>query len=185
MRTFLIIILTGICSISVHAQTLYTANLDFYAGTWKYENVQTGEEFVLKLRRTSIVVPYYNNSIRECLVGAYTYKKNGKIVMDCMDKFSLNLDPVNDMPVYATNAGNDPTYLTPNTLWAFVTDFGKFNPKGEVKRTTKNELWVVSDVSPNKLRWVLKNNDGETETHLLFPEDFSIPTDIILTKQSE
>ena len=87
------------------------------------------------------------------------------------------------MPVYATNAKINPTWVDPNKLWMFVTDFDKFSPNGNVKRTGSNELLLVSGTSPNKIRWILKNDEGECEASELPPYEFSIPTDIILTKQ--
>ena len=171
MKTFLIIILVSVFSINLQAQ--HTANLDFYVGTWKYENQQTGEEFVLKLRKTVKYSDY-------CVVGAYTYKKNGQIVTDCMDKFSLNLDK---MPVFATNSQIIPDQVDPNKLRMFVSDFGKFCPNGDVKETLSNELLIISNATPNKIRWLLKNDRGPVLEDEAPPEEFSIPVDIILTRQ--
>jgi len=173
MKTLVIVIFTSIFSVNLQAQ--HTANLDFYAGTWKYENQQTGEEFILKLRKT-----FSSFLSTECVVGAYTYKKNGQIVTDCMDKFSLNL---NIMPVFATNSYIDTVLVNPNRLYMFVTDYGKFCPNGDKKRTSSNELLLVSSATPNKIRWILKNDEGEGLTDELPPEEFSIPEDMILTKQ--
>ena len=173
MRTFFIIILAGIFSVNAFAQN--TANIDFYVGTWKYTNAQTGEEFTLQLRKTF-------NSYISCwsVVGAYTYKKNGQIITDCMNQYSLNLDV---MPVYATNSSQTPSLVNPNKLWMFVTDYGKFCPNGENKRTYSNRLEIVSGGTPNKIRWVLENEEGDYLASEAPPNDFSIPTDIILTKQ--
>ena len=176
MKDLVILVLTGIFSINLYAQ--HTENLDFYVGTWKYENQQTGEEFVLKLRKTSYVL--HNNVSPECVVGAYTYKKNGQIVTDCMDKFSLNL---NIMPVFATNSSQSSSSVNPNRLYMYVTDYGKFCPNGDTKRTRSNELLLESNASPNKIRWILKNDRGPVLADEAPPEEFSIPVDIILTKQ--
>jgi len=178
MKTLGILILVGIAAFDMYAQQpSYTANLDFYVGTWKYENEQTGEVFVLKLRKTV-------NRSRECVVGAYTYKKNEQIVLDCMDQFSSTQKSPISMPVYATNSSITQNLVNPNKLRMFIIDFGKFCPNGDTKRTSSNELLLVSNAFPNKIRWILKN-DRETSTVIeeIPPIEFSIPTDIILTKQ--
>ena len=181
MKIVAFLILTGFSIISLQAQRpVYTANLDFYAGTWKYENQQTGEEFVLKLRKTSFVD---QNVTRECVVGAYTYKKNGLIVVDCMNQFSSTQTSPRNMPVYANNGSLYQDKVNPNELRMFVTDFGKFAPNGDTKRTRINELLLVSNASPNKIRWILKDDGGAFEANELPPNGFSIPEDMILIKQ--
>jgi len=177
MKAVIILFLAGI-SFSLQAQ--HTANLDFYAGTWTYVNTQTGEEFVLKLRKT-----IEHRGSRECLVGAYTYKKNGKIVTDCMEQFSKT-QSVYTMPILASNSSKNPSDVNPNWLWMFVDDYGKFCPNGAVKSTTSNSLEIVSSVSPQKIRWILKNDVGDEYLEDEAPPmEFSIPVDMILTKQPE
>ena len=175
MKTFLTIILAGLFAVNVFAQ--HTANIDFYVGTWKYTNAQTGEEFTLQLRKS------FNSVIScWCVVGAYTYKKNGTIITDCMNMYLLQIKE-NEMPVYATNSRNDPTWVNPNRLDMYVTDYGKFCPNGTNKRSRSNTLELVSSGTPNKVRWILKNDEGDYIASEAPPNDFSIPTDIILTKQ--
>jgi len=135
---------------------------------------------VLQLRKTSMLRKGVSH---ECVVGAYTYKKNGQIVTDCMDQFASTEDPIG-MPVFATNSNMNPSMSNPNKLRMFVTDFGKFSPNGKVKRISdNNELLLVSGAAPNKIRWILRNDGGGYLPGEMPPEEFSIPTDIILTKQ--
>ena len=125
-----------------------TTNLDFYAGTWKYTNSSTNEEFTLKLR-VSNYSSYFNNILYEngCLVGAYEYKHNGTIVANCMDKYNLDSLAIL-MPVYATNAAVN-TNPNPNELYMFVIDYG-------VNKTTfSNSLTIVSATNPKQIRWIL------------------------------
>jgi len=186
MKTFLITALIGIWSFNLYAQntlpqyTSYTANIDFYVGTWRYENPQTGEEFILRLRKTSRIIPLGTNAT-EYVVGAYTYKKHGQIVTDCMNKFDQNL-PVLDMPVCATNSSTDPSSIDPNKLRMYVSDFGKFAPNGDVKWTGSNELSIVSSTTPNQIHWILRNDRGPVLEDEMPPFEFSIPTDMILTR---
>jgi hypothetical protein len=89
------------------------------------------------------------------------------------------------MPVYATNAFIDPSYVDPDRLRMNVVDYGKFSPNGMAKRTGSNELLLVSDAVPHKIRWILRNDRGggfESEDEIP-PLEFSIPTDMILTRQ--
>jgi len=181
MRTFFTIAITTVMALfstSLYAQ--HTANIDFYEGTWKYTNSQTGEEFTLQLRKAF-------NSVTSswCVVGAYTYKKNGTIVTDCMNKYLLPIKE-NEMPVYATNSSSNPNNVNPNRLGMFIVDYGRFSPNGTPKSTLDNVLEIVSSTTPYKIRWKIQNSEGEQvyfSTTEIPPSDFSIPTDIVLTKQ--
>ena len=198
MKTFLIIVLTGIWTLNLHAQssipkrTVYSANLDFFVGTWRYENPQTGEEFILRLRKTSDHGSHTVNA-RELVVGTYTYKKNGQIITDCMDKFDSDIH-ILMMPIRATNSTPNPATLDSNRLRMSVRDYGKRAPNGDVKSShDNNELLIVSTSSPNQIRWTLREDRGqrfyifleEGEEEPLSPVPsvgFSIPTDMILTR---
>jgi hypothetical protein len=184
MKTLKTLILASVITAQLYAQQpkpIYTANLDFYTGTWLYENTKTGEEFILKLRKVSEVTQGYPH---ESIVGVYTYKINGYIVTNCMDKFdSTQIRPVS-MPVYVTNASWFQHAPDPNKLRMFVTDFNKLAINGHHKRTLSNELLLVSSGTPNQIHWILKNDSGEIFADEATPIEFSIPTDIILTRQS-
>ena len=189
MRTFLII---AASFFFVNLQAQHSANLDFFVGTWKYENPQTGEEFILKLRKTSILLTHFTVET-DLVVGAYTYKKNGQIVTDCMDKFDSDIH-VFMMPIDATNASINPAWVDPNRLRMVVRDYGKRAPNGDVKTSrNENELSVVSASHPNQIRWILREDrgqrfyifleEGEEEPLCPIPPlGFSIPTDMVLTR---
>ncbi|MCL2416457.1 MAG: hypothetical protein FWD02_00790 [Bacteroidales bacterium] len=194
MKTFLIIALVGIGSLSLYAQqpaprTSYSTNLDFFVGTWRYENPQTGEEFTLRLRKTSYhLMPTHIINATDYVVGAYTFKRNGQIVTDCMDKFNSDRSAL-AMPVSATNATFSPCRVNPNRLGMRVRDYGKRAPNGSVKTSGDgSELLIVSATEPHQIRWILREErgpiflfDGEGEDGI-HPDGFSIPTDIILTR---
>jgi len=179
MKTLITIILASVCSLSLYAQ--HTANLDFFVGTWRYENPQTGEEFILKLRKTSHLLTPSDAFATEYVVGAYTYKKSGQTIIDCMDKFDQNLH-IHTMPIRATNSVINQSWVNPNRLRMSVFDYGKFAPNGDAKRTGSNELLIVSSITPNQIRWILKNDRGPVLEEEAAPLEFSIPTDIILTR---
>ena len=150
----------------------YSANLDFYVGTWVYSDPSIGEEFTVKLRKT-----YRNDKygINHCLVGAYTYKKDGQILSDCMAKFNDQVDALY-MPIYATNSVLRQSLVNPNRLYMYLEDF-------VMRKTTfSNEIEIISSTNPKQIHWILRNDEGEYETKDLPPDEFSIPTDVILTK---
>ena len=151
----------------------YTANLEFYVGTWRYTNASTGEEFTIQLRKTSRI--HAEDGTIDCLVGAYTYKKNGQIIVDCINQYNSQIDPL-DMPIYATNSTSEASYVKPDRLYMNVIDIGKN------KTTYSNEILIISGTDPKKIRWILRNDEGEYETQDLPPTEFSIPTDIVLSK---
>ena len=169
-RIILLIAVMAVCSLA-DAQN-YSANLDFYVGTWVYSDPSIGEEFTVKLRKT-----YRNDKygINHCLVGAYTYKKDGQIVSDCMVKFNDQVDALY-MPIYATNSVLRQSLVNPNRLYMYLEDF-------VMRKTTfSNEIEIISSTNPKQIHWILRNDEGEYETKDLPPDEFSIPTDVILTK---
>ena len=101
-----------------------------------------------------------------------------------MEQFSSTQTRHVSMPVFATNSHVNPSLVDPNKLRMSVIDFGKFLPNGKNKNTGSNELLLVSNASPNKIRWILKNDrGGELLEDEVPPDEFSIPTDIILIRQ--
>ena len=181
MKTLTTIVLAVFFAINLQAQ--HTANIDFFVGTWRYENPQTGEEFILKLRKISHLLMPSDPFPTEYVVGAYTFKRNGQIVTDCMDKFDSDVHPVR-----ATNSTLRPSTVNPNRLRMSVSDYGKRAPNGSVKTTgDNNELLIVSATEPHQIRWILREDRGvraifEGEEDGIHPLGFSIPTDIILTR---
>jgi len=171
-KAFIIISIVFMSVITANAQS-YTANLEFYVGTWRYTNASTGDEFTIQLRKTSRVHVKYGTI--NCLVGAYTYKKYGQIIVDCINQYNSQIDPL-DMPIYATNSAFEASDVKPNRLYMYVIDIGKN------KTTFSNEILIISGTDPKKIRWILRNDEGEYETQDLPPTEFSIPTDIALTK---
>ncbi len=149
-------------------------NLDFFVGTWRYENKQTNETFLLRLRKTSyIVYDTIRDTVIESVVGAYTYtKKRGVDYMSMF--FDTSRKPVS-MAVYATNHSNDKNAVNPDKLRMKVSHARK--EKG-VAHTYNNELSIVSKDTPNQIRWRLNEDDKK----VLEDSFLALPMDIILTK---
>ena len=185
MKNLIILIATLVFTSQARAQTQQlepsnAMNLDFFVGTWKYENDQISETFTLRLRK---VCDTSNNVIYEAVAGAYTHFRLDRRGVNCMNEFfSTSKSPVS-MPVYATNDASDRNAVNPNKLRMFVTDYGLYAPNGDAKRVYNCELSIVSKDSPQQIRWILKDDlGGLMLTEEVPPPGFTLPTDIILTK---
>ena len=179
MKTLFLSIATLLFSITGYAQINF-ANLDFFVGTWKYEDSVTGDELTVKFKRSHYLSP--RNEIIYCIVCAYTYKKYGSVVTDCMNKFDAPLEP-HAMPIYASNTS---THLNLNELgwlYMFFDDYGRFSPNGTMKRTHNNQLVVLSRYSPYQIQWTLEDQGGFFTADEMPPDDFSVPANVVLTKQ--
>lgn len=72
--------------------------LDHYVGTWKYENANTKETFVVKLKK--VIRPEKPMlPSRECIVGTYSYIKDGVVILDNMDKFNMTWTDIYTWPI--------------------------------------------------------------------------------------
>ena len=167
---------------SMHGQSIeqwYSTNLDFYVGTWRYTNTPTNEEFTIKLRKS--VYTAYN--IREdCVVGAYTYKRNGVVVLDNMNEYTKDRSMGVHVPIFASNASETASLSNPNRLRSEVEDYGILWPDSKLPKSGQGIITIVSTVNPKKIRWELKDGEGPRIVGHHPPMGFSIPTDIILTK---
>jgi len=95
--------------------------------------------------------------------------------VDCINQYNSQVDALH-MPIYATNRTFAASDVNPDRLYMYVIDIGKN------KTTFSNEILIISGTDPKKIRWILRNDEGEYETQDLPPTEFSIPTDIVLTK---
>ena len=73
-----------LCGLSANAQKSmsFTDSLKMYEGTWKYENTQNAEIFIIKLVMYSSLKDgktYYD------YLGTYSYRKNGKEVFNVLN----------------------------------------------------------------------------------------------------
>ena len=180
MKKMIIMLSLILVSSGIQSQG-YTANLDFFAGTWQYINKATNEEFTLKLRKSVYINPLDKYQDEEaCLVGVYTYKVNGIIVTNTMDEFGSDIHALK-MPVIATNFVRNISKLDSQKLWL------TFNDRKYNKNTLSSSLEIASN-SPAKIRWTLTEDEGEevySPGETIKPNGFSVPVNMILTKVSE
>ena len=185
MKNLIILIATLVFTSQARAQTQQlepsnAMNLDFFVGTWKYENDQISETFTLRLRKVRDTI---HTTIIEGVAGAYTHFRMDRRGANCMDQFFLPSKSPSSMPVYATNDASDKNAVNPDKLRMRVTDYGLHASNGDAKRVYNCELSIVSKDSPQQIRWILKDDlGGLMLTEEVPPPGFTLPTDIILTK---
>ena len=148
---------------------LFTENLDAYVGTWEYKNPNI--VFRVFLRKGIKVT---DRSFGECLVGDYFYQLNG-VVLDAYDESKvpaeLNVRNWQRVVVLASNGGFRREYINANELYMFLTD----------KRLKKRSMSCkITLLSPTQIRWYVENDEGPVDMD--FIHEFSIPTDLVLTK---
>lgn len=156
------------------ASAQYTANLDYFAGTWKYENTATGEEFILKLKRGD------EPGSGSYLVGAYLYKKNNIVVIDCLNHYYKNYANKFEYPVYATNKARNPSWVNPNLLYMFFSD-SLLNYRSR-NSALSIENFIYKGSGPRKMEIFLRTADG-VFANKLPPDKLTPPEYMVLTKE--
>jgi len=176
MKKILIVILFCFSITYISAQP---ANLDWYVGTWKYENTSTGEELIIKLKKSQEVVPpTFGGGIEECLVGVYRYKKNNLILADKLDLFNENLVPFGCPGTISI--GRDISHLM-----LCIKDYTITNGRGKYKTISIPSTVVYNTSSPKTIKWKLVVEEQEYfyyEQIDRFPEGTNLPIEIVLTK---
>jgi len=176
---FTLLLLSSNTTYGQSIERRHGANLDFYVGTWRYTNTTTKEEFTIKLRKS--VYTAYNIS-KDCVVGTYTYKKNGVVVLDNMSEFLIDKSVGLPAPIYASNAKGTISESNPNRLTASIQDYGILWPGSTLPKSGQGVITIVSTGNPKKIHWALKDSEGIVIIDHTPPPGFSIPTDMILTK---
>ena len=177
---FTLLLLSSNTTYGQNMRQWYSTNLDFYVGTWRYTNTTTKEEFTIKLRKSVYIT--MTNIKWDCVVGAYTYKKNGVVVLDNMNKYMNDRSIGNPVPIYATNSRETAAELNPNELEASIQDYGILWPGSALPKSGRGVITIVSTGNPKKIHWELKDSEGIVIIDHTPPPGFSIPTDMILTK---
>lgn len=156
------------------ASAQYTANLDYFAGTWKYENAGTGEEFILKLKMGN------ESGTGSYLVGAYSYKKNNIVVIDCLHHYYINYTDKFDYPVYATNQSHSQSLVNPNLLFMFFYD--SLLNYHSTNSALSIENFIYTGSGPKKMEIYLRTADG-VFANKLPPDKLTPPEYMVLTKE--
>ena len=177
MKKILILIIST--SFNVNFLFAQNINLDWYVGTWKYENTSTGEELIIKLKRSQFIeLPIFGSGIVDCLVGVYRYKANNQTIVDKLDLFNLDLEPY-DCPI--TLSSRKSTLL----LSLSIIDYSITNGRGKFKSINVPSTVVYNSSSPKTIKWKLVIEEQEYFYYAQidrFPEGTNLPIEIILTK---
>ena len=153
----------------------YGNNLDKFRGTWVYQNNDTVFKIRIQERGRVILYSPYTTRISYCLFGGYSLQVNG-----IMEENNIGEVP----ETWTSDDAKRPEHLT-----IIVRSFRKddkeiFSDEAyleffdqKIKHDggtgiTSNDL-TIQLLSPTKLRWRLYD----------FYEKFSVPTDIIMTKE--
>lgn len=158
-----------------------SVSLEWYVGTWKYENIQTGDEFIIKLRKAQREIPaVFGGGTEECLVGVYSYKKNNQLLIDNINRFYDNINPVSyPICVFSSNDGLN------IKLGLGVIDYTMTNSKSKFKMIYEPSSLEFNTLSPATIKWKLVVTEQEyifTPIEERFPRGTNLPMEMILTK---
>ena len=183
MKKIGFILLLNIVSILGYSQNEI---FDYYVGSWKWENIQTGDSFEIILKKSSYKkTESFGGGSIDCIIGAYKYVRNGIIIIDNYSEIEQVLDNAIFYPIFAQIPQS-----TTDIMYFKVKDYGKVNSFGKPKVLgTKECKLVFVSSNPKQMRWDLTGVDKENwdvlwvaDERQIFPEGTSLPTNIILTK---
>jgi len=176
MKKLLITILFCFSISFLFAQNI---NLDWYVGTWKYENSANGEELIIKLKKSQWEIPSsFGGGTEDCLVGVYSYRKNNQILVNKLGLFNEELAPF-ACPITLTPS------FAPSKLMLDIIDYTVTNGRGKFKRIGIPSTVSYNSSSPNAISWKLEVVEQEYfyyEQIDRFPEGTNLPRSIILFK---
>ena len=180
-----IIVVLGImllCGLSARAQNSlsYKDSLDIYEGTWKYENANTKEIFIIKLKEFT---DHKDNDVNYNFFGTYSYSKGGVEITNTHN-VSLPLKYLNnytDIPL--NELSNVPIWID---CWCAKKSGLYFMDKKYNKNEGGGYVQLLSTkAGDEKLLWYPQNGEGvrayvtgEPEE----PEGFSVPVNVVMTK---
>ena len=151
------------------SRVVYSTNLDAYVGEWEYKGENEVFRIILKrgLLRTSLFTG-------DCLIGDYFYQSKG-VVLDTYSPSKIPLERndsnTSTLVIYANNSNIDLENSNPNALHMLLRD----------KRFAKSSYSCkITLLSPTQIHWILENDEGPVDMD--YNLEFSIPTDLVLTK---
>jgi len=154
-------------------------NLDWYVGTWKYQNSANGEELIIKLKKSQWEIPSsFGGGTEDCFVGVYSYKKNNQILVNKLDLFNEELAPF-ACPITLTNSN------VPSELLLNIKDYTTSNGRGKFKIIGIPSTISYNSSSPKAINWKLEVVEQEYfyyEQIDRFPKGTNLPKNIILFK---
>ena len=146
-------------------------SLDLYVGTWKYENAETNEVFIVKLKKFENYTTLGSN-FGTVLIGEYYHYKNGIISYNNLDYVSTitTNDQAIRAPIRSFSINNDF-----NNLCLTVIDMTYY------KATHGTLSFSLGKENTNSLRWKIEE-EGDFDIGPDYIEGLSIPTEMTLIK---
>ena len=173
------ILLTILFCLSITFLSAQNINLDWYVGTWKYENTSTGEELIIKLKKSQFTnLPVFGGAVEDCLVGVYKYTKNHQILVDRLDLLNENIVPFS-CPITISSGKSSLRFLL------CVVDYTIVNGREKYKTIDVPSTVEYISSSPKTIKWKLVVVEQEYfyyEQIDRFPEGTNLPREVILTK---
>ena len=147
-------------------------SLDLYVGTWKYENSETNEVFIIKLKKFDNFTALVSN-FGTVLIGEYYHSKNGIILYDNLDYVSTitTNDQAIRAPIRSFSINNDF-----NNLCLTVIDMTYY------KATHGTLSFSLGKENTYSLRWKIAESEGDFDIGPDYIEGLSIPTEMTLIK---
>ena len=147
-------------------------SLDLYVGTWKYENTETDEVFIIKLKKFENYTALRSN-FGTVLIGEYYHYKNGVISYNNLDYVSTitTNDQAIRAPIRSFSINNDF-----NNLCLTVIDMTYY------KATHGTLSFSLGKENTNSLRWKIEEEEGDFDIGPDYIEGLSIPTEMTLFK---
>lgn len=170
---------------SLQAQDINSMNgeelANFYSGTWKYENTETKETFVMKL--TNRLEKDYFGEYYYTFYGAYSYSKNGKKIYDNLKAFEEH----KGKEVLSSWRGYNIYFLiiAKGTVNHYMDRYDLVSFVDGIKGTDYHSTFMIMSTEEGKEKLKMELHIGEwinEEYDNKRAEDFSVPRKMVLTK---
>ena len=168
----MIIAIIAILFITSTTTATYAQNdrdLKEFVGTWKYENPDSCEVFIIKLK--IIDDPDWGKTV----CGNYSYSKNNVIIENNLPQF----DTLNELALF-------PIYLFPSNTSSNTKHTLSFSDRtyGYDSYLFTSFVELIDEKKETKLKWFMEIGGTYVYEHdeEMPPNHFSVPSDVILTK---
>ena len=156
-------------------------SLDLYIGTWKYENTETNEVFIIKLKKFDNYNHLGTEEFGSIIIGEYSYSKNNETIhnsINDLQKAVSNEDAFNaSIKGFGNHTDHDYTKLK---VWLCDRSYVKM---------TSGYMHASIGRKEHTLLWKISENTGDHDVFDLIndgtPAGLSIPSDIVLIKVEE
>ena len=168
MKNYFALIITILLSIAATAQT--ERDLKEFVGTWKYENPDSCEVFIIKLK--TIVHDIYETKY---VYGNYSYSKNNVTIEDNLHQF----DTLSDLALF-------PIILRPWYPYSSTKQTLRFSDRTYGYNSCLDTSFVelIDEKKETKLKWFMEIGGTYVYEHdeEMPPNHFSVPSNVIFTK---